>query len=85
MQDNEGEEIPKAFVVKQQGAEDLTEDEVMTYVAERIAPHKKVRRVEFIDVDAEVGLGQDPAQGPAGAGGREGLTSAAERRSAPTP
>ncbi len=50
VQDDEGEEIPKAFVVKQQGAEDLTEDEVMTFVAERIAPHKKVRRVEFIDV-----------------------------------
>ena len=50
VQDDDGEEIPKAFVVKQPGAEDLTADEVMSYVAERIAPHKKVRRVEFIDV-----------------------------------
>jgi acyl-coenzyme A synthetase/AMP-(fatty) acid ligase len=50
VQDDDGEEIPKAFVVKQPGADDLTADEVMTFVAERIAPHKKVRRVEFIDV-----------------------------------
>ncbi|SHL15507.1 Acyl-CoA synthetase (AMP-forming)/AMP-acid ligase II [Pseudonocardia thermophila] len=49
VRDEEGEEVPKAFVVKQPGAEDLTEDEVMAYVAERIAPHKKVRVVEFID------------------------------------
>jgi acyl-CoA synthetase (AMP-forming)/AMP-acid ligase II len=50
VQDDDGEEIPKAFVVKQPGAADLTAEEVMTFVAERIAPHKKVRRVEFIDV-----------------------------------
>jgi acyl-CoA synthetase (AMP-forming)/AMP-acid ligase II len=46
--DADGEEVPKAFVVRQQEA-DLTADEVMTFVAERIAPHKKVRVVEFID------------------------------------
>ena len=48
VRDEEGEEVPKAFVVPQAGA-DLTADEVMTFVAERIAPHKKVRVVEFID------------------------------------
>ena len=48
VRDDEGEEVPKAFVVKQDAA-DLTADEVMAFVAERIAPHKKVRRVEFID------------------------------------
>jgi acyl-CoA synthetase (AMP-forming)/AMP-acid ligase II len=48
VRDSEGEEVPKAFVVRQEGA-DLTEDEVMAFVAERIAPHKKVRAVEFID------------------------------------
>ncbi|MGQ0573405.1 MAG: AMP-binding protein [Pseudonocardia sp.] len=47
--EHEGEEVPKAFVVLQQGAE-LSGDEVMAFVAERIAPHKKVRVVEFIDV-----------------------------------
>jgi acyl-CoA synthetase (AMP-forming)/AMP-acid ligase II len=49
VRDAEGEEVPKAFVVRQENAVDLTADEVMTFVAERIAPHKKVRVVEFID------------------------------------
>lgn len=50
VQDNEsGEEVPKAFVVKQPSA-DLSADEVMTYVAGLVAPYKKVRQVEFIDV-----------------------------------
>ncbi|KAA0100740.1 4-coumarate--CoA ligase family protein [Mycolicibacterium sp. P1-18] len=43
-----GEEVPKAFVVKQSGAE-LTEREVMDFVAENVAPYKKVRQVAFID------------------------------------
>ncbi|KAK1783906.1 hypothetical protein P4O66_004762, partial [Electrophorus voltai] len=45
--DAEGEEVPKAFVVLQDGAE-LTEDDVITFVAERVSPHKKVRQVSFI-------------------------------------
>jgi len=48
VRDDEGEEVPKAFVVTQASAE-LTADEVMAFVAERIAPHKKVRVVEFIE------------------------------------
>ena len=44
---------------------ELTEDEVMEFVAEHVAPYKKVRQVEFIDADPEVGVGQDPAQGSA--------------------
>jgi acyl-CoA synthetase (AMP-forming)/AMP-acid ligase II len=44
-----GEEVPKAFVVKQSGAE-LTEAQVMEYVASHVAPYKKVRQVQFIDV-----------------------------------
>ena len=43
-----GEEIPKAFVVRQPDAE-LSADEVMEFVATKVAPHKKVRAVEFID------------------------------------
>jgi acyl-CoA synthetase (AMP-forming)/AMP-acid ligase II len=46
--DAEGEEVPKAFVVKLSGTE-LTEDEVMEFVAGQVAPYKKVRQVEFID------------------------------------
>jgi acyl-CoA synthetase (AMP-forming)/AMP-acid ligase II len=46
-EDDEGEEVPKAFVVTQPGAE-LSAEDVMAFVAERIAPHKKVRVVEFI-------------------------------------
>jgi acyl-CoA synthetase (AMP-forming)/AMP-acid ligase II len=43
-----GEEIPKAFVVKQDHAS-LTEDEVTDFVARNVAPYKKIRQVEFID------------------------------------
>ncbi|MCY7340312.1 MAG: AMP-binding protein [Pseudonocardia sp.] len=49
VKDHEGEEVPKAFVVRQESGADLTADDVMTFVAERLAPHKKVRAVEFID------------------------------------
>ncbi|MGW0731369.1 4-coumarate--CoA ligase family protein [Streptomyces sp. NPDC002851] len=43
----DGTEIPKAYVVPQPGSS-LKADEVMAYVAERVAPYKKIRRVEFI-------------------------------------
>jgi acyl-CoA synthetase (AMP-forming)/AMP-acid ligase II len=46
--DAEGEEVPKAFVVKQSEA-DLGEDEVMEFVAGQVAPYKKVRQVAFIE------------------------------------
>jgi len=51
VQDDEGEEVPKAFVVRRpaKDAEDLTEDEVMEFVAGHVAPYKKVRKVEFIE------------------------------------
>ena len=41
-------EIPTAFVVRRDGAS-LAAEELMEYVAARVAPHKKVRAVEFID------------------------------------
>jgi acyl-CoA synthetase (AMP-forming)/AMP-acid ligase II len=47
--DDDGQEIPKAFVVIVAGSE-VTGDDVMAFVDERVSPHKKVRRVEFIDV-----------------------------------
>lgn len=46
---DDGEEIPKAFVVAAPDA-GLTAEDVMAFVAEQVAPHKKVRRVEFVDV-----------------------------------
>jgi acyl-CoA synthetase (AMP-forming)/AMP-acid ligase II len=46
--DDDKQEVPKAFVVARPDS-DLTAEEVMTFVAENVAPHKKVRRVEFIE------------------------------------
>lgn len=46
--DDEGEEIPKAFIVAAPDS-GLTEEEVTAFVAENVAPYKKVRCVEFID------------------------------------
>lgn len=43
-----GEEVPKAFVVRQPDAE-VDEAAVMAFVAEQVAPYKKVRQVAFID------------------------------------
>ncbi|MGV9825860.1 MULTISPECIES: AMP-binding protein [unclassified Gordonia (in: high G+C Gram-positive bacteria)] len=48
IEEESGEEIPKAYVVVQAKVE-LTEDEVMEFVATKVAPHKKVREVEFIE------------------------------------
>ncbi len=44
--DEEAGEVPKAFVV---AAEPVTAEEIMEWVAERVAPYKKLRRVEFIE------------------------------------
>jgi acyl-CoA synthetase (AMP-forming)/AMP-acid ligase II len=43
-----GEELPKAFVVRAPGSE-LSEESVMDFMAAKVAPHKKIRLVEFID------------------------------------
>ena len=44
--DDAAGEVPKAFVVLQGEA---TAEDLMAFVAERVAPYKKVRRLEFID------------------------------------
>ncbi len=46
--DEEGGEIPKAFIVVA-SEQDISAEDVMSYIAEKVAPHKKVRAVEFID------------------------------------
>ncbi|MDX2596861.1 MULTISPECIES: 4-coumarate--CoA ligase family protein [Streptomyces] len=47
--DDDGNEIPHAFVVRQPTAEGLTGGDVTAYVAERVAPYKRVRAVTFIE------------------------------------
>lgn len=46
--DEDGQEIPKAFVVAAPGA-DLSEEDVMDHVAGHVAPYKKVRAVQFVE------------------------------------
>ncbi|NGO10943.1 4-coumarate--CoA ligase family protein [Streptomyces sp. HC44] len=47
--DADNNEVPHAYVVRLPTAVDLTEGEVIQYVAERVAPYKKIRHVDFID------------------------------------
>jgi acyl-CoA synthetase (AMP-forming)/AMP-acid ligase II len=46
LRDEEAGEIPKAFVV---ASESITADDVTRFVAERVAPYKKIRAVEIVD------------------------------------
>ncbi|MFG3659295.1 4-coumarate--CoA ligase family protein [Streptomyces sp. NPDC047706] len=46
--DEDGNEVPRAYVVRQPAAPGLTANEVMMHVAERVAPYKRVRQVSFI-------------------------------------
>src|SRR3954453_15111044 len=53
----EGNEVPKAFVVPMPGVE-LTADDVIEYVAARVAPYKKIRQAEFIDAVPKAASGK---------------------------
>jgi len=44
--DDEAGQLPKAFVVLKS---EVTADQLMCFVAERVAPYKKLRRLEFTD------------------------------------
>ncbi|MFV2018994.1 AMP-binding protein [Micromonospora sp. LOL_023] len=44
--DEEASEIPKGFVVARQA---VSAEDLMTFVAARVAPYKKVRQIEFVD------------------------------------
>jgi acyl-CoA synthetase (AMP-forming)/AMP-acid ligase II len=46
---DDGNEVPHAYVVRQPTAPDLSEGEIAMFVAERVAPYKRVRHVTFID------------------------------------
>lgn len=43
--DDEAGENPKAFIVKRS---EITPQEIMDYIAEKVAPYKKIREVEFV-------------------------------------
>ncbi|MEU1276518.1 AMP-binding protein [Streptomyces sp. NPDC005799] len=45
----DGEELPKAFIVRRTTHLDLNAEDVQTFVAARVAPYKKIRQVEFLD------------------------------------
>uniref|UniRef100_A0A0E0LNW6 4-coumarate--CoA ligase n=1 Tax=Oryza punctata TaxID=4537 RepID=A0A0E0LNW6_ORYPU len=47
--DKEAGEIPMAYVVKKQGSGHLQEDEVSSFVQNKVAPYKKIRKVVFVD------------------------------------
>ncbi|MFC7892297.1 4-coumarate--CoA ligase family protein [Streptomyces sp. NPDC057381] len=46
---DDGNEVPHAHVVRRPTAPDLSAGEIMMYVAERVAPYKRVREVTFVD------------------------------------
>jgi acyl-CoA synthetase (AMP-forming)/AMP-acid ligase II len=46
---DDGNEIPHAYVVRQPARTDLSEAEIIMYVAERVAPYKRIRHITFID------------------------------------
>ena len=46
--DEEAGEVPKAFVVVKPGM-DVSAEDLMAFVAGKVAPYKKIRRVEFIE------------------------------------
>jgi acyl-CoA synthetase (AMP-forming)/AMP-acid ligase II len=48
LDEESGDELPKAFVVRSPGSA-LSEDDLKAFIAERVAPHKKIRLVEFIE------------------------------------
>ncbi len=55
--DDEAGEVPKAFVVLREKT-NTTADTLMAYVASKVAPHKKIRRLEFIDAIPKVPSGK---------------------------
>lgn len=60
--ESDGEEVPRAFVVPQVGLDgnvlEIDKEELMVWVAQRVAPYKKIRMVEFTDVIPTSGTGK---------------------------
>ncbi|MFE0204466.1 AMP-binding protein [Streptomyces sp. NPDC058985] len=57
VRDDEGNEIPKAFVVPVTGVP-ISAADVMAHVEGRVAPYKKIRRVEFIEAVPKAASGK---------------------------
>jgi acyl-CoA synthetase (AMP-forming)/AMP-acid ligase II len=55
--DAESGEVPKAFIMTKPG-EDVSIEEVMAFVAERVAPYKKVREIEFVEAIPKTASGK---------------------------
>ena len=55
--DPESGEIPKAFVIIREGQE-LSKDDLMRFVEERVAPYKKVREIEFVEAIPKTASGK---------------------------
>ncbi|KAJ0550520.1 putative AMP-binding enzyme domain-containing protein [Helianthus annuus] len=49
LEDEEAGEIPMAYVVRAEGSQ-LSEDQVIQFVASQVAPFKKVKKVSFINI-----------------------------------
>jgi len=47
--DEEAGEIPKAFIVAKDSDAPADAEAIMAFIVERVAPHKRIRLVEFID------------------------------------
>ena len=46
--DDAAGEVPKAFVVLKDGQQ-ASPEELMSFIAERVAPYKKLRELEFVE------------------------------------
>ncbi|MFF7598612.1 AMP-binding enzyme [Streptomyces mirabilis] len=61
---HDGEEVPKAFVVRRATHPGLDAEEVHAFVAARVAPYTKVRLVEFLDQIPKLLAGKIPHKDP---------------------
>ena len=52
-------QIPKAFIIlKEESKGKVTDQDIMSWMAERISAYKKIREVEFVDVIPKSGSGK---------------------------
>jgi acyl-coenzyme A synthetase/AMP-(fatty) acid ligase len=70
--DEEAGDVPKAFVVLKpdEAARATPPPAIMAFVAERVAPHKRIRDLEVIDQIPKSASGEDPPPAPDPEGAR---------------